>query len=272
MIFMVKLIAIDIDGTLINSKMEIPPENHEAIQLAINQGVKVVLCTGRPTQGSIDETKKLCLYGTDGFLITYHGAVTTKLDTLERINSHTISHDQVVDLFHFTESVGTFGCTITDKSMGTIHDTMSDLAKREAKLMKLEINQHTFNDLDRHKVYEKFMLMDDPQIIDRAEKLVSDDLHKSYTILRSDPHFLEFINKNADKGTAVASLAHQLKIPLDQVMGIGDGGNDLHLIETSGIGVAMGNAIPALKEIADYVTDTNDQAGVAKAIHKFVLN
>lgn len=268
---MIKLIAIDIDGTLINSKMEIPSENYQAIQAAIDQGVKVVLCTGRPTQGSIDETKKLCLCGTDGFLITYHGAVTTKLDTLERISSHTISNDQVVDLFHFAESVGTFGCTITDQSMGTIHRNISNLAKAEANLMKLEINQHSLDDLNPSMVYEKFMLMDDPQTIDRAEKLVSDDLHKSYTILRSDPHFLEFINKKADKGTAVAELAKQLKIPLDQVMGIGDGGNDLHLIETSGIGVAMENAILALKEIADYVTDTNDQAGVAKAIHKFVL-
>lgn len=269
---MIKLIAIDIDGTLIDSNLTIPDENFKAIRRAIDQGVKVVLCTGRPTNGSIDETKKLCLYGNDGYLITYHGAVTTKLDTMERVTEHTISYEGACELMAFSQRVGSEAYAIDAESMNTINGPISDLAKRESKLMKVTLNQAPLEEWDQTKTYEKFMMMDAVEVIDRAEEMVTDDLHKKYTILRSDPHFLEFINKEADKGTAVAELAQKLDIPLDQVMGIGDGGNDLHLIETVGLGVAMDNAVPALKDLADHITASNDQAGVAKAIEKFVLN
>lgn len=83
---------------------------------------------------------------------------------------------------------------------------------------------------------------------------------------------MEFIHKDSDKGAAVLTLANHLNIPIEEVMGLGDGGNDFQLIDTCGLGVAMGNAISSLKERADYVTATNHEDSVALAISKFALN
>ena len=92
-----------------------------------------------------------------------------------------------------------------------------------------------------------------------------------FTALRSQPYYLEMIHPKASKGKAVAYLAEQLGIDLSDTMGIGDSGNDLDLITTCGIGVAVGNAIDELKDLADYIAPTNDDGGVAHAIERFIL-
>lgn len=268
----IQLIAIDMDNTLLDSNLTISEENKKAINLAIEKGVKVVLCTGRPTNGAIQATKDLGLYGTDAYLITYHGAVTTDLNTMERVTTHTISPDEIKSLFELSHNLGAISYGINDEAMYTTHEEITDMAKSESNIMKLPIEQYTLNSLNTNKSYDKFMLIDQPENIDYAENSLPQALHEQFTIMRSDQTFLEFINIASDKGTAVAELADKLSIPIDQVMGIGDGGNDFHLIETVGVGVAMENAIPELKEIADYITDSNDNNGVAKVIHKWILS
>lgn len=268
----IKLIAIDMDNTLLNSNLEISNMNKEAINKAIDKGIKVVLCTGRPTNGAIQATKDLGLYGTEAYLITYHGAVTTDLKTMERVTTHPISPEEVKSLFELSHKLGVSAYGINDEAMDTTHAEITDMAKYESKLMNLPIKQHTLDSLDTNKVYDKFMLINQPEKIDCAENNLPKELHNQFTIMRSDPRFLEFINISSDKGTAVDELAAKLSIPIKEVMGIGDGGNDFHLIETAGIGVAMANAIPELKEIADDITDSNDNDGVAKAIYKWVLS
>lgn len=268
----IKLIAIDMDGTLLDSNMDLSKETINTVREAIKAGIKIVLCTGRPTKGALDATKELGLYGTDAYLITYHGAVTTKLDTFEKVTTHTISPPEIKDLFKLAGDFNAQSFAITDYSMDTTTENPSDLAHFESTVMQIPIKQYKLDELDPNQHYDKFMLMDNSEVIDKAEKNLPKDLHNHYTILRSDPHFLEFINKKSDKGRAVEELATKLNLPLEQVMGIGDGGNDFHLIETVGFGVAMGNALKEIKDIADYVTDTNDNDGAAKAIRKFVLS
>lgn len=268
----IKLIAIDMDGTLLDSNKELSQETIDTVREAIKADIKIVLCTGRPTKGALDATKELGLYGTDAYLITYHGAVTTKLDTFDKVTTHTISPSEIKDLFRLADEFNSQSFAITDYSMDTTTKNTSDLASFESKIMQIPIKHYSLDELDPNQHYDKFMLMDNPEIIDKAEKGLPKELNNHYTILRSDPHFLEFINKKSDKGTAVEELASKLNIPLDQVMGIGDGGNDFHLIETVGFGVAMGNALDEIKNIADYVADTNDNNGAAKAIRKFALS
>lgn len=87
----------------------------------------------------------------------------------------------------------------------------------------------------------------------------------------STPFFLEFLNKNVNKGLGLQLLAKHLGIKRKEIIAIGDAENDRHMIEYAGLGIAMGNAFESIKEIADYITDSNDEDGVAKAIEKFVL-
>ena len=108
----------------------------------------------------------------------------------------------------------------------------------------------------------KFMMIDHPEILDECIKKIPKKFYEKYTIVRSMPFFLEFLNPNANKGVGIKQ---------DEVICVGDAGNDKHMIEYAGLGVAMGNATDDIKEIANYITRTNDEDGVAHVINKFIL-
>src|SRR5699024_6636275 len=130
---------------------------------------RIALCTGRPTNGAIQATKDLGLYGTEAYLITYHGAVTTDLKTMERLTTHPLSHEEVISLFDLSHKLGVSAYGINDEAMDTTHIEITDMAKYESKLMNLPIKKHTLDSLDTNKVYDKFMLIDRPEKVSHAE-------------------------------------------------------------------------------------------------------
>ena len=115
------------------------------------------------------------------------------------------------------------------------------------------------------------MMIDEPEILGPAMEKLPKEVYEKYTVVRSTPFFLEFLNKEVNKGVGVELLAKHLGIKREEVMTFGDAGNDLHMIEYAGLGVAMANAFDEVKEAANYITDTNENDGVAKAIEKFIL-
>ena len=115
------------------------------------------------------------------------------------------------------------------------------------------------------------MMIDEPEILQKAIDNLPEDLYEKYTVVRSAPYFLEFLNKEANKGTGVGMLADHLGIKKEEVICVGDAGNDLHMIEYAGLGVAMENATDDVKEKAGYITKSNNEDGVAHVIEKFML-
>lgn len=115
------------------------------------------------------------------------------------------------------------------------------------------------------------MMIDEKEVIDRIENAVPAEFHDRFYIVRSTPFFLEFMNKDASKGNALAALSKKLGIKQDEVMSLGDQGNDMTMIKWAGLGVAMGNAIDDIKAAANEITAPNSEDGVAQAIEKFVL-
>ncbi len=116
------------------------------------------------------------------------------------------------------------------------------------------------------------MFIDEPEIISRVKKELPAWVYDRFNVVPSSPVYIEFIDKKVSKGNAVRTLAEKLGIDISQVMAIGDQGNDLSMIEAAGVGVAMGNGIDDLKSIAQFVTKSNDEDGVAYAVEKFLLN
>jgi hypothetical protein len=116
------------------------------------------------------------------------------------------------------------------------------------------------------------MMIDEPAILDKAIARIPADVKEKYTVLKSAPYFLEILDKRVNKGTGVKALADTLGIQPKEIMTLGDQENDIAMIEYAGMGVAMENAIPAVKEVANFVTKSNLEDGVAYAIEKFVLN
>lgn len=117
----------------------------------------------------------------------------------------------------------------------------------------------------------KIMLIDESYILDAAIAKIPAEFYSEYNIFKSEPFYCEILNKKASKGQAVQKLAKLLNISQHEVMAIGDHPNDYDMVQYAGIGVAMGNAVEEIKNIAQYITLTNNEDGVAKAIVNFVL-
>ncbi len=119
--------------------------------------------------------------------------------------------------------------------------------------------------------FPKLMMIDKPHLLDKAIAGLPARARDSYTILKSAPYYLEILNPLVNKGYGVKMLADKLGLQQSEVMAIGDQENDLAMIEYAGTGVAMGNAIDSVKNIAQFVTKTNMEDGVAHAIEELVL-
>ena len=115
------------------------------------------------------------------------------------------------------------------------------------------------------------MFVDDEIILDKVITKISKDIRDKYTIIRSAPYYLEFLHKDVNKGVGMSKVAEKLNISQEEVICMGDAENDLHMLQYAGLSIAMGNADDNIKNMADYVTLSNEEGGVAHAIRKFVL-
>jgi Cof subfamily protein (haloacid dehalogenase superfamily) len=141
----------------------------------------------------------------------------------------------------------------------------------EGELTKLQIKVvDSFVDAVTEPVV-KVLMLKEPEILAKVEKKLQKEFAGSLSIMRSKPFFLEFTESGVTKGTSLNSLIQQLGIIRDEVIAIGDGNNDLSMIQFAGLGVAMGNASEAIKAQADFITETNMNDGVAKVVEEFIL-
>jgi len=116
------------------------------------------------------------------------------------------------------------------------------------------------------------MFMDDDYKLSHGIPNLPKDIYEKYTVVRSEPWILEFMNKSANKAEGVKTLGKKFGIDRSEVICIGDSFNDIHMIKYAGLGVAMKNALPEIKSHADYITKTNEENGVAYAINKFIFD
>jgi Cof subfamily protein (haloacid dehalogenase superfamily) len=270
----IKLVAIDIDGTLLNENNHLTEGTIDAIQKAHEQGVQIVLCTGRPLTGAKPYLQKLGLdNSTDNHVITFNGSLvqSTNGDIMVR---HTLTFADYVDIEALTRKIGVHFHCETDQYIYTANKDLSPYTIGEAYLVRMPIRYREVSEMTSGLSISKGMIIDDPRLITQIqeEHLVPDDFYDRFYIVQSEPFFLEIMNKSASKGNALAELCQELGLERSEVMAIGDQGNDLTMIDFAGTGVAMGNAIDEVKQHANEITLPNSQDGVAAAIKKWVLN
>lgn len=116
------------------------------------------------------------------------------------------------------------------------------------------------------------MMVAEPSKLTEVITALPSEMREEFTVVQSAPFFLEFLNPASNKGIGVAAIAEYLGIQPEEVICMGDAENDHHMLKYAGLGIAMANAMEETKKIADYITESNDDHGVAKAIEKFVLN
>ena len=235
----IKLIAVDLDGTLLNSGNAISPETLRTLQVAHGMGIKVVLASGRPLSGVMPFENQLGLEGSEEYAVVFNGAVVQDL-------SGKVLMSQEMDYRDF------------------------EVMLRLQRLAHVNLHFETT---------ERFWTLDrDLSVQMQINAALTDNeiipywAFESYDIVRSLDNCIELNGIGASKGNALMNLAERLKISPEDVMVFGDQGNDVSMFENPSFKkIAMGNAIEDIKEKADFVTDDNDHNGIAKALKKFVI-
>ncbi|WP_418223273.1 Cof-type HAD-IIB family hydrolase [Clostridium isatidis] len=276
----IKLICIDMDGTLLNSKHEVSDENKKAIKKAHDRGVNIALCTGRMF---LSAKYYADLIGINTPIIASNGAFIKNGYNDKAIYENPLPKDIAIEIYKIAKK---YRLTIQFNSWNVLF--METPASEEhayvvmnrdlpeEKRVKFIINEKLDEAIQNYEgnilkagVIEKAANKDK---LWTAKEEIKDIFRDKLHVVSSGDNNFEITVGSVSKGNAAAYLAKLLNIPQEEVMCIGDSENDLSMIKYAGIGVAMGNGLDIVKEAADYVTDTNDNIGVAKAIEHFVLS
>lgn len=271
----IRLIALDLDGTLLDDQKRLSENNIQALAECARQGIQVVPATGRPADGIPKELRSIPGVR---YAITTNGGAVVDLGTGKRLSQCVLSNEQalrildIVRQYHVMYDPYVQGRGITQSSF---FDHMEEFGISPAVQKLVRATRDVVPDVYQYMVETKncaekinIFLADlsDKEIL--REKLSAID---GLAISSSMYNNLEVNEKAATKGNALLWLADYLGIPREETMAFGDGENDISMLKAAGIGVAMGNASDQVKGVADEVTLTNDRDGVAAAIRAWVL-
>ncbi|ADG40443.1 hydrolase, haloacid dehalogenase-like family protein [Leuconostoc sp. C2] len=268
----IKIVSIDIDGTLLNDQREITQEVKSSIQQALENDVKIVITTGRPLPGVRDILSELGIQGSDQYVITYNGGLVQTADGEKTLFRQPLGVKAFQEVNNFMRTQDTYVQVETHDAAYTTNHRIHPWASFENSLVNLPLFVlDTENELEKVE-FIKAIANAESSELDKVQAAIPNEISNHVNVIRSTANNLEFIDRQASKGNALLALADVLDIEHVQTMAIGDQANDYSMIEQAGVGVAMGNAIPELKAIADYETATNNHSGVAQAIKTFVLD
>lgn len=270
-----KLLAIDMDGTLLDSKNQVSQRTREAIIKAKEKGVYIILSTGRILKSALYYSKDL---GLNNPIIASNGGVVVD-EFFSIIYKKTIDKNSIVDLinianednmyYHFYDERNFY----SNKRVQEVLDFYNESDNGgnsdfhiELKVFK-DIKEITSNkDIN---IYKFLFVDEDMDKLDRFRKRLA--LVNNISISSSWPNNVETMSINVSKGEALKKLCKRLNIRSEEVIAIGDSENDLSMLNFAGLSVAMKNATKDIKVEVDHITDLNDNHGVAKVIEKFIL-
>ena len=245
-----KLLVLDVDGTLLDSEKKISKRTLAALLKVQQMGVRIVLASGRPTYGLMPIAKTLELGNYGGFILSYNGGQIINAQSGELLFERRINPEDTI---------------ITDSPE-------NEHIRREAELNGLKIIAETEFSIAVDFAPCKCMLVsDDEEALVGLEDHWRRRLNGALDVFRSEPYFLEVVPCSIDKSNTLGALLEKLGINSEEVIAIGDGVCDVSMIQSAGLGIAMGNAQDSVKVCADRITASNDEDGVAEAVEKAIL-
>jgi Cof subfamily protein (haloacid dehalogenase superfamily) len=268
---MYKLIALDMDGTLLTSDKKISDRTKLAISQARHKGVKVVLASGRPLAGMQQALNELEMFGDNEFVVYFNGSMVKEIGTDKIIHNAMIDGKKAKQVAALADELGLF-CHAFSAEYGLITPQNNEFTGIESKINQIPVTEMSFDALSDDHPIIKAMIVGEPEKLSHAITTIPAQLHDEFTIVQSAPFFLEFLDLQSNKGVGVKAIADHLGITADEVICMGDAENDHHMLHYAGLGVAMENAMPQTKAIADIIADSNNDDGVAKVIEQYVLN
>lgn len=263
-----KALALDLDGTLTDSKKQLSKRNREAVMKAAECGTKIILASGRPLFGITPIAEKLELERLGGYILAYNGGNIIDCKTKELIYSDLLPGECVHDICSLARENDVYALTYYENMIVSESDTDEYVLKEakcnDAAIRKVE-NLEGFVD---YPVAKFLVVGEHEKLIPVQEELLKrhgDILNAFY----SEDYFLEVVPKTVAKDKALEALLKQIGLQREELAACGDGMNDIPMIQYAGMGIAMDNAYPQVKEYADYIAPSNDEDGVAEVIAKF---
>ncbi len=267
---MYKLVVLDIDGTLVNSEKKVTQKTKEYITKASEMGVRFIIASGRTPYGILPIAKEIGLEKIGGYVLAFNGGACLNCETMETLYENYIDKSEMKALYEFGQKNDIPFMTYNKDTLYTPNE-MTKYIDLERTINHLTVRK-TDNFLEEATFdFPKVIFTDDG---DRLSKFVDEavEAFPQFEVFRSEPFFLEVCPKGIHKATGIKNIIEILGVKQEEVIAIGDGYNDISMIKYAGLGVAMENAQQAVKDVADYITLSNDDDGICKVIEEFIFN
>lgn len=264
----IRLVAMDLDDTLLDSRLQISDQTTRMLRRVVDQGVKITLATGRMFRSARRYAVEL---GMDVPLITYQGALVKSAVSDEVLYHRSVPADMSIPVVDTAREAGYHYQVYFDDHLYMESLTPEGQAYAELAGVIPVIDKDLPIRLNNREPTKIIIINSNLPALQQMETHLQQRFSEQLYITRSKPNYLEFMNKEATKGRALQAVSEYFAIDRQEVMAIGDSYNDIEMLKWAGVGVAVGNAPPEVKRYADYVTASNDEDGVAAALQHLVL-
>lgn len=276
----IKVILMDIDGTLTNGKKVITPKTKETLMKAQEMGIRLVLASGRPTSGMLGIAKELDMEHHHGLLVCYNGSKVIDCEIGETLFNQPMSVEEgravlehmkkfdrvrpMIDKGEYMYVNDVFDCWIT------LNGEPFNVTKYESRggnfLLCEKKDLAEFADFEINKI----LTFSDPEYLQEHYEEMREPFKDTLSCMFTGPFYFEFTASGIDKAKALDSVLPALGYTKDNLIAFGDGQNDASMLKYCGIGVAMANAVQELKDIADEITLSNEEDGIAASLIKHI--
>lgn len=279
----IETIITDLDGTLLNSNNQIDYKTKEILIDAQKRGIKLILASGRSTNAMWPYAIELEMDKYNGLLLSYNGACVTDCKTKDTLYSMPLDKSTTTSILQHIKSFDTT-VIVNDDNYVYVHDAYSGIVELDGYFGDKHETYNTIEGEARSGNYlirevsdlakfidfplYKILVVGYARYLNQYKDKIIEPFKETTTALFSSPFFLEFTHPNVDKGETIENILPKFGINIEKTIAFGDGMNDYNMLQKVKIGVAMKNAVPELKDIADTITESNDDKG----IYKFLVN
>jgi Cof subfamily protein (haloacid dehalogenase superfamily) len=267
-----KMIVLDVDGTLLNNDKIVTARMRATLIKVQQMGISLVLASGRPTYGVLPLAKELELDKNGGYILSYNGGQIINMQTGELLFEKRINPEMIPYLEKKSRKAG-FDIFTYHKGVIYTNNASNEHIIREAELNEMQIREvENVSEAVDFSPCKCMIVSDDENALIDLERHWKKRLAGELDVFRSETYFLEVVPPFIDKANTLSVLLEKLGFEAQNMIAIGDGVCDVTMIQSAGLGIAMGNAQESVKACADYVALTNDEDGVAVAVEKIIIS
>lgn len=276
----IKIVIMDVDGTLTNGKKVITPKTKEALMKAQEVGVKLILASGRTTKGLEKLYKELEMDKHHGLLVSYNGSKVVDCETGETLFNQALSIEDAKAVLNHMKTFDHVRPIIDQGDymyVTNVYDNMITWRGEPFNVMQYESRGNGYRLCEVDDLAEfvdfplnKILTFSDPEYLQEHYEAMMEPFKDRLSCMFTGDFYFEFTDQGIDKAKALDTVLAPMGYTRDEMIAFGDGHNDKSIVSYAGTGVAMANAVQALKDIADEVTLSNEEDGIAVSLYKHI--